>query len=613
VSLTYLSPLANHLWQSTLFAGAAGLLTLALRKNRARVRHGVWLAASCKFLVPLSLLVALGGHLRWRTAPEIAPSNLSVVMDEVSQPFTAPAELSRVSVTAQPAVNVLPVVLWGVWAVGFLGISCAWWIRWRRIRAAVRSGSPVQLEIPMRAMSSATLLEPGVFGVFRPVLLLPEGIVDRLTAAQLAAVVAHELCHVRHRDNLIAAMHMFVETVFWFDPLVWWIGKRMVEERERACDEEVLRLGSEPRVYAGGILTVCRLYLESRLTCVSGVTGSSVKKRIEAIMSNRTGQRLNRAKKILLASAGVAAIGVPLVIGVVNVPASRAQSVGSRDKRLAFEVASVKVAPPSADGTISVNLAGGPGTHNPGQLTYTNITLGEVIKVAFGILGPTVDSAHKDDRITGPGWLNAERYNIVARIPMGTSKDDFKLMLQNLLAERFKLTLHRETKEGSGYALVIAKSGLKIKESTDETKPEPDGAPRDLPMKFDVGEDGFRIFPPGRGGVTSAVVNGLTRLTASKVSMGEWSAVLKNLSGAPVDDQTGMKGNYDFHLEFVRDPSVSGRGGRGMPPLVDAGVGEPGPGLADALQSQLGLRLEPKKTAIDTLVVDHVEKTPTEN
>jgi hypothetical protein len=129
------------------------------------------------------------------------------------------------------------------WALGFLGISGAWWIRWRRIRDAVHAGSHPQLEIPIRAVSSPTSLEPGVFGVLRPVLMLPEGMFDRLTPPQVEAIIAHALCHVRHRDNLVTALHMFVETVFWFLPLLWWVGKRIVEERERACDEEVLRLG----------------------------------------------------------------------------------------------------------------------------------------------------------------------------------------------------------------------------------------------------------------------------------------------------------------------------------------------------------------------------------
>ncbi len=137
----------------------------------------------------------------------------------------------------------------------------------------VRAGAPVQIGIPIKAKSSPTLLEPGVFGIFRPVLLLPEDIFQRLTPAQLNAVIAHELCHVRHRDNLIAAIHMLTETVFWFHPLMWWMGKRMVEERERACDEEVVRLGIEPRAYAEGILNVCKLYVESPLVCISGERG----------------------------------------------------------------------------------------------------------------------------------------------------------------------------------------------------------------------------------------------------------------------------------------------------------------------------------------------------
>ncbi len=115
-----------------------------------------------------------------------------------------------------------------------------------------------------------------MFGIFRPVLLLPEGITERLTAAQLEAILAHELCHVRRRDNLTAAIHMVVETVFWFHPLVWWIRARLIDERERACDEEVLRLGSEAEVYAESILEACKLYLESPLACVSGVTGSDL-------------------------------------------------------------------------------------------------------------------------------------------------------------------------------------------------------------------------------------------------------------------------------------------------------------------------------------------------
>jgi uncharacterized protein (TIGR03435 family) len=334
VNSAYLSPIANHLWQSTLFAAIAGLLILLLRNNRARVRHWIWLAASWKFLIPFSFLISLGGHIHWRTSPRTEHPSLSVVV-EVSQPFTAvaasSAPMSPARVAPAQGAGPIPELLRTIWACGFLGIGCSWWIRWRRIRAIVRAGSPVHLEIPIRVVSSPALLEPGVFGVFRPIMLLPEGIGNRLTAAQLKGVIAHELCHVDHWDNLMAAIQMFVETVFWFHPLVWWIGKRMVEERELACDEEVLRLGSEPRAYAEGILEVCKLYLESPLVCVSGVAGSNLRKRVVAIMRNRVGVGLSPARKIVLSIAGALALLAPIGVGIVNAPVVRAQSAPAKD------------------------------------------------------------------------------------------------------------------------------------------------------------------------------------------------------------------------------------------------------------------------------------------
>src|SRR5438270_6462366 len=99
------------------------------------------------------------------------------------------------------------------------------------------------------------------------------------------AILAHELCHVRRRDNLLACIHMIVETIFWFHPLVWWIGARLIEERERACDEAVIAAGGEPRDYARAIYNVCRYYVESPLTCISGVGGADVMKRMRAILN----------------------------------------------------------------------------------------------------------------------------------------------------------------------------------------------------------------------------------------------------------------------------------------------------------------------------------------
>jgi len=227
-----LSSLANHLWQSTLFAAAPWLLILVLRKNRAAVRYGLWLAASLKFLVPFSLLVGAGSQFGWRTSPTVGPAAFSHAVEQISQPF-APQSEAVPAVTVTASWHKAPVVLFGVWLFGFAISTFVWFRWWRRFRSAIRIATPLDLDLSVPVMTSPGRLEPGVFGIRKPILLLPEGILNRLPPEQLQSILAHELCHVRRRDNLTAAIHMMVESIFWFHPLVWWIGARLVEERER--------------------------------------------------------------------------------------------------------------------------------------------------------------------------------------------------------------------------------------------------------------------------------------------------------------------------------------------------------------------------------------------
>ncbi len=323
--------LTNHLWQSTFFAMAAALLMLALRRNRAKVRFWLWLSASVKFLIPFSVLMSLGCQLHWAPAPEIATqigvTAVSFAVEQISEPFS----VATVPTSAPPGnLSWLPTVILAIWLCGIAVIAFMRIRDWLRIRVTVRASTPIGIPAAVEVRSSPGLLEPGVVGVLRPILLLPRGIPERLTSLQLEAVLAHELCHVRRRDNLFASLHMMVETLFWFHPLVWWIGARMVDERERACDEEVLSLGNQPRAYADAILNVCKLYTESPLVCVSGVSGANIRRRVEAIMTNRTGLGLNRARKILLAGAGALALAGPVAVGMLigmgHVPVIRAQS-----------------------------------------------------------------------------------------------------------------------------------------------------------------------------------------------------------------------------------------------------------------------------------------------
>ena len=311
-----MSEFINHLWQSTLFAIAAGLLTLAFRNNRASVRYWLWFAASVKFLIPFSSLIQLGSRLQWAPATErMASPAISLAMEQLVLPFHS----ISFSTPVFPVFGIgrTALVILVLWLCGLAAVSLMRLRVWLRVRAVVRSSIPTELPWRISARSYPGLMEPGVFGIWRPVLLLPSDIQTRLPPQQFEAVVAHELCHIRRRDNLTAAIHMIVESIFWFHPLIWWIGSRMVTERERACDEEVLRLGNEPHVYAEGILNVCKLYLESPLRCMSGVTGSDLKQRIHAIASERVAANLSAVRKMTLAMAAVVAVALPLIVGMV--------------------------------------------------------------------------------------------------------------------------------------------------------------------------------------------------------------------------------------------------------------------------------------------------------
>ena len=285
----------NHLWQSTLFASAAGLLTVAFRKNRAPVRYWLWFSASFKFFVPFSLLMSLGSHLEsvpaaqkvTRIATQIATPSVSFTMEQITEPF--PNVLPLAPSTPRTVVAWRPLVILGVWTCGFGAIALIRLRAWRLVRAAVRASTLVEtptvaIRTKVQVRLCPGLMEPGVVGLWHPILLLPAGILTRLTPRQLEAGLAHELYHVERRDNVTSAIHMIAEAVFWFHPLIWWIGARLIQERERACDE-YRGTGQRCRELQE---SECELWLYRRLSAVTrtGVNGNSC-------MARRSHQRMH--------------------------------------------------------------------------------------------------------------------------------------------------------------------------------------------------------------------------------------------------------------------------------------------------------------------------------
>jgi len=265
-----------------------------------------------------------------------------------------------------------------------------------------------------------------------------------------------------------------------------------------------------------------------------------------------------------------------------------------------FEVASIKPsAPRPPNGAIRVGCSGGPGSKDPGRWSCQNYTLSSLINSAYALQRYQMpDSGSEQDR-----------YDITATIPEGATKEQFRLMQQNLLKERFKLAAHFEKKEVSGYELVVGKGGLKIKEgappkqASDDAKPGPPGPPpRDA--------EGYPILDRGREGM--AMMNGKASWSCPNCTIERIANMMATQLNAPVKDATGLTGKYDVDMKWALG-MLGGAFGPGMPGPAPSAADPEGPTLVTALQEQLGLKLQSKKTPIDALVIDHVEKVPIEN
>jgi uncharacterized protein (TIGR03435 family) len=275
---------------------------------------------------------------------------------------------------------------------------------------------------------------------------------------------------------------------------------------------------------------------------------------------------------------------------------------GQSSSALVFEVASVRATGPPAVGQ-GTEVRGGPGTADPGQITYERIFLGQVFRIAFG--------ATWDFQISGPGWLDTERYNISAKIPAGTTQEQFRLMLQNLLVDRFALRFHREQKLVPAYDLTVAGGGSKVRESVPESNASPSPASSRTPQSLD--KDGFPVLPAGVN-FAQSLKNKRNRITIRMMTMMQLAGRLERELGRPVLDKTGLTGSYDFKLDY----SIEGLGGQRWVTRAQQGLDadspdDTGPSIFAAVQQQLGLKLEDRKAPFEAIVVDNLTKTPTGN
>ena len=282
----------------------------------------------------------------------------------------------------------------------------------------------------------------------------------------------------------------------------------------------------------------------------------------------------------------------PFHCAALLVSAACAANAQDADPKLTFEVASIKVA-----AAIDPHSQRMPTPRDPGRFMRRDTPLATLIMTAYHLNG---------FEFSGPSWLTSARFDITAKVPEGATQAQQMAMLQNLLAERFGLQVHREKREMPAYDLVIAKGGVKFKEYVPPPPPK-DGEPPPAPSKFALDEDGYPVAHPGGGWLS---MNGKWALH-DDITIERFARILSGQLQRPVHDATGLTGMYDLAMRWVEGVGAPSAGTEDAAAAAPSGNG--GPGLFAALQAQLGLKLESKKGVVEVLVVDRCQRMPTEN
>jgi uncharacterized protein (TIGR03435 family) len=605
--------LLDHLWQSTIVALAAAAGAYAWRHHCASVRYALWLTASAKFLVPFAALSALGAWLPWHPrAIDVGRTLALTTIDAAGSPFSASLPQAAVPLTGtmtSAAHSTWPLLL-ALWACGAGVALASTWKNWQTIAAVARGATPVDEARDVRLLRQLTALEasssgrppvairmtsaayePGVFGLFAPLLLWPEQLTSQLSDAEIRGILEHEFAHVRRHDNLSAAFHAIVQTIFWFHPLVWWIGARLAAERERACDETVVAAGHAPEAYAESILKTCRFCVESPLPCAAGVTGGDLKQRVIRVVAAQPIAALGWRSKIALALIAVSVVAAPVALGALQTSGApeRIADPAAALSGPAFEVAAIKLN--------TSNEAGSRVMASPnGRLQAVNVTLKTLVRNAYRVRETQISG--------GPDWLDSARFDVEAKGPdqAMTTPDQVAAMMRQLIADRFRLEARIESREVPVYALVRARNNGTLGPQLKTANVDCAGLiARGVPPQL-----------PAGGGVPSCSIRlGFGTVVARSASLSQLGNALSQTLGRNVIDRTGLTGLFDIDLTWTPDqlpPRAAGTPADQPLRVNGADVDPNGPSLFAALQEQLGLKLDSQRAPVDVLVITSATK-----
>lgn len=561
--------LLHFIWQGSLLASFLWIVKAVAPSSAARLRYAV--ASLIMLLMPFALILTAAWNSR--TMP-ITAGRAPVSIQTPASTRTLAATLEQLVYYAPTSTSPHPGILgWVVclWMVGVLLLSARVAVGWMGVRKLKRAATPagatlqdtvrrlqqrLRVSAPVRLCTSATVRVPTAIGWLRPYILLPVTALTGLSEAQIAAILAHELAHIRRNDYLLNCPQTVIETVLFYHPAVWWVGKQMRLEREHCCDDMAVAVCGSAFEYAGALAEMEQIRHRIPAPALAA-TGGDLLGRIRRVLG-----REDRTSRSLGGIAAAAlALSMAAATAIVSLKAAPQQAPP------AFEVASIKRDVTGEQGGMFTCV---PNCH------LERRTLRELIILAY--------SVHDFQVTGGPGWIDSDRYNIDTKSqgPPSFNPEFVTLQyrrLQTLLRDRFNLAIHRETKELPVYDLTVAKGGPKLQTP-----------------KCTQREPGDFTVAPGKfcGMIGGSLASG--RLQASSTTMANLAHFLSSMLNRTVVDKTNITGEFD--LELTYSPG--------------AAVDDPRPDIFTAMPEQIGLKLESAKAPVEVLVIDSVEK-PSEN
>jgi len=602
---------AALLAKATLTLAVALALTGLARRSRAAARHVLLVTAFAVLLaLPAASFVipSRGVTLPARTAVLSAPvSAIAPVMTSPS-PAVVDADESVRTFRIESTGVAASAILWAIWGAGMLlcvlpVLAGTWHLRSLRRSSSVcargeallhrlSAEAGIQRSVAVRVHES--IPGPMTYGILRPVIMLP---IDATawSEEELCRAMIHELEHVRRGDWLSQYMARIVRALYWFHPLVWIAWRRLSLEAERACDDAVLRR-SEATAYAQQLVLLAE-HLASTATppLLAMAACRDLSTRVRAVLDGA--QARGRAGALPVATAIVAAaLFIAAVAPLRAVRQVQAPSDGGQQPPMAFETASVK---PNKSGEDDRYIRLDPrGT----SLAVVNLPLRQLITFAYQIQGFQLEG--------GPDWITSDRFDILAKpereVPSTSAffggQEPLRVMLRTLLADRFKLVMHKETKELPIFELVLArqdgKLGPQLRPASADCAARQAAARAAPPPPASAGQPG-----PGSCGITA----NFGRIRGGGVTLEMVANLLSQPSQRLVIDRTGLTGNWDLEVNYTPDKSQ-------VPPGVELppGIDPNGPSLFTAIEEQLGLKLRPARGPVEVLVIDSVQQ-PTPN